>query len=203
MLVILYFLENAQVFGINGYIGYYPLFALKNAVWAALGIFILVLPRARFAGLIRLRGTVTMLALIFAILYLLCSIAIGIFTEFAKNTYCLTAPGITLNLISLAAALFGGELCRAFLIGNFPNRKKYWAVIGTGLLFALFYIPLGRVIALSERLKILDFVSGTVLPEITLSIAASCLAFLAGPVPAILYLGVIRTFGYLCPYIPN
>lgn len=203
MLTVLFLLENAQVFGINGYIGYYPLYALKNAGWAALGVFILVLPRARFAGLIRLRGTVTTLALIFAFLYLLCSIAIGIFTEFARNTYSLNASGVALNLTGLAAVLFGGEFCRAFMIGNTPDRKKIWAVIGTGLLFALFYIPLGRALALSERLKVLDFISGTVLPEIALSIAASCLACLAGPVPAILYLGVIRAFGFLCPYIPN
>jgi signal peptidase len=202
VLAVLYLLENAQTLGISGSLGYYFLYAAKNTAWLVLGAVILTFPAAGAAGLIRLRGTVALLALIFAILYLLLDIALGIFTAFAGNTYSLTPGGIALNLISAAAVLTGGELCRAFLIGHLSGRKPYRAIIGIGLLFAAIEIPLGTVLNPGGRLETLDFLSDVFFKQAILSISASCLAYLAGPLPPIVYLGVIRAFGYLSPYVP-
>lgn len=203
MLAALYVLENAQALGVGGHIGYYLLYAVKNAMWLMLGLVILAFPSARPAGLIRLKGTVTLLSLIFAILYLLSYIALGIFTAFAKNTFSLTPAGMALNLGSAAAVLVGGELCRAFLIGNLSGRKPYGAIIGIGLLFGVIGIPLGSAVHLGGSLEALDFLADVFFKQVILSLSASCLAYLAGPLPAIVYLGVIEAFGYLSPYIPG
>jgi signal peptidase len=201
MLAVLLILENLQLFKID--IGYNLLYFTKILLWTALGIVVYKFPSPGYAGLIRLKDTVITLALIFSFLHLVCYLALGLFTSFGKNMYSLSPAGIASNLFAMAAVLFGGEMCRAFLIGGLSGKKPYLSVIGFGVIFALFNISFSKIGGIEENLDALDFVAETLLPQLALSIAASCLAYLSGPVPAIVYLGIIRTFGYLSPYIPN
>ncbi|PKM73087.1 MAG: signal peptidase I [Firmicutes bacterium HGW-Firmicutes-16] len=203
MLFILFVLENTQLLGINDFFNYYPLYFLKIAMWIALGVLIKIFPSAMFSGLIRLREVVISLAFIFGVFQLLIFVIIGFFTSFGKNVYSLTPVGITLNLVPMCATLVGGEMCRSFLINSLSGKKPYRAIICFSVLFALFNMSLGNVKSLSGSLSILDYMNGMVFPQLTQSIAASLLVYLAGPVPSIIYLGIIRTFSFLSPYIPN
>ena len=203
MLIILFVLENTQLLGINGFFDYNSLSFLKIAMWLALGLLIKAFPTTMFSGLIRLRATVISLAFIFALFHLLVFVVIGLFTSFAKTTYSMTPLGILSNIVPMCAALIGGEMCRAFLINSLSKKKPYRSIIGLSLIFALFYMSLGNVKNLSDGLDALEYLTNMVFPQITQSIAASCLAYLAGPLPSIIYLGIISLFGYISPYIPN
>lgn len=203
MLVILFVLENTQLLGINDFFDYYPLYFLKIAMWIALGILIKVFPSAMFSGLIRLREMVISLAFILGVFQLLILVIIGLFSSFSKNTYSLTPLGIILNLAPMCAILIGGEMCRSFLINSLSGKKPYRVIICFSILFALFNMSLGNVKSLSSNMSILDYMTGMVFPQLTQSIAASFLVYLAGPLPSIIYLGIIRTFSYISPYIPN
>ena len=203
MLVILFVLENTQLLGISGFFDYYPLYFLKIAMWIALGILIKVFPSTIFSGLIRLREMVISLAFIFGVFQLLIFMIIGFFTSYSKNTYSLTPLGIISNIVPMCATLLGGEMCRSFLINSLSGKKTYRAIVCFSILFALFSMSLGNVKSLSGNLSILDYVTGVVFPQLTQSIAASFLVYLAGPLPSIIYLGIIRIFSYISPYIPN
>lgn len=203
ILSILLVLEQPQLFGISDLFGFLVLFLLKALLWTALGVLIHLFPRALPAGLIRLQGMLAALAAMIGLFHLLGLLILGLFTAFSENSFDLTPIGIASNLISMGAALFGGELCRSFLINSLSQRRPFRAILGFSVLFAAFNIPLGGLSGLSDKLSILNFITGTALPRLTESYAASCLAYLAGPLPAILYLGILRTFSYLSPYIPN
>lgn len=203
MLAAIFAAENTQLLGLADYFDYYYLYFLKIALWTALGVLIKIFPCAMFSGLIRLRATVMSLALIFALFHLLCFVVIGFFTSFGKNVLSLTPAGIAMNLAMLFAALFGGEMCRSFLINGLSEKKPNRSIICFSILFALFSMPLGSIKSLSGSLDILDYVTNTVFPQLTQNIAASFLVYLAGPLPSIIYLGIIRSFNYISPYIPN
>jgi len=203
MLAAIFTAENTQLLGLTDYFDYYFLYFLKIALWTALGVLIMVFPSVMFSGLIRLRATVISLAFIFALFHLLCFIVVGLLTSFGKNMLDLSPGGIAMNLASLFAALFGGEMCRSFLINGLSGKKPNRSIICFSIIFALFSMPLGSIKSLSGSLDILDYMTGTVFPQLTQSIAASFLVYLSGPVPSIIYLGIIRLFNYISPYIPN
>ena len=203
MLAAIFAAENTQLLGLADYFDYYVLYFLKIALWTALGVLIRVFPSVMFSGLIRLRTTVISLAFIFALFHLLCFIVIGLLTSFGKNLLDLTPAGIAMNLAPLFASLYGGEMCRSFLINGLSGKKPNRSIICFSIIFALFSMPLGSIRSLSGSLDILNYVTGTVFPQLTQSIAASFLVYLSGPVPSIIYLGIIKSFNYISPYVPN
>jgi signal peptidase I len=203
MLVIIFVAENTVLFGIFNYFDFYTLYFLKIALWLGLAIIIKIFPSAMFSGMMRLKETVISLAFILAVFHLLFFMIIGLLTSFAKNTFNLTASGIITNLVAMGAALVGGEMCRSFLINSLSKKKPYGAIIILSIIFALFNMSLGNIKTLSGNLNILNYITDNVFPQLTQNIAASCLAYLSGPIPAIIYLGIIRLFNYLSPYIPN
>lgn len=203
MLVILFVAENPVMFGISNYFNFYTLYFLKIALWLWLAIMLKIFPSAMFSGMVRLKETVISLAFILAVFHLLFFMILGLLTSFAKNTFNLTAIGIITNLAVMAAALIGGEMCRSFLINSLVKKKPYSAIIIFSIVFALFNMDLGSIKTLSGNLNILNYITDNVFPQLTQSVAASCLVYLSGPVPAIIYLGIIRSLNYLSPYIPN
>jgi len=203
MLFVLLLLENTSLLGIGGYFNYYALVTLKILLWSLLGVIIIMFPGSMFSGLVRLRGMVIAFALLFSTFYLVCYILMGMFTAFGKNVYSMTPTGITLNMLGMLSALIGGELCRSFLINHLAGKRPFRAIVGFSILFAIFYISLGNISSLNDSMAVLNFISNSVFPQLTLSIVASCLAYLSGPLPSILYLGIIRSFGFLSPYIPS
>jgi len=196
-------LQNTQLLGLSGIFNYNLLYFLKAALWITLGLMIWKFPTVLPSGLIRLRGTVILLALIFSLFHVLVFVIIGLITAFSKSSYNHSLWGIVSNLASLGAALAGEELCRSFLINGTAKKQPVYAIICFSIIFALFSIPLGGIGNLSGNLKILNFVTENVFPQLAQSIAASFLVYLAGPLPAIVYLGIIKSFELLSPYIPN
>lgn len=203
LLTVLLAAENAQLLGITGKLDFRWLLFGKAALWVLLGIFVVKAPAMMPSGLIRMKETVTFLAFIFGGFHLLSFVILGFVTSMAKNSNSLSPTGIVMNLVSMLAALFGAEMCRAFLINSPARKKPFETLVGLSLLFAVFNIPLGGVKTLSGNLAILDFITASVLPELAQSFAASCLAFLGGALPAMAYLGVIRVFSCISPYIPD
>lgn len=203
MLTVLFVVENTQLLGIDGYFNYYLLFALKIVLWIMLGIVIKFFPGSMFSGLVRLKGMVTNLAFLFSAFYIICFVIIGMLTSFGKNIYSITPKGIALNLVPMAAGLIGGEMCRSFLINSLSGKRPHRAILGFGILFAIFNMSLSKMGGFSDSLDFLKFITDTVFPQLILSIVASCLVYLSGPIPSIVYLGIIVAFGYLSPYIPN
>ncbi|MBP8639847.1 MAG: signal peptidase I [Oscillospiraceae bacterium] len=203
MLIILFVLENTQLLGIEDFFSYSALMFLKTVMWVALGLIIKIFPSVMFHGLVRLKSTVISLSFIFAIFYLLVFMLIGFFTAFGKSTYSMSLLGIVSNIFPMCTALIGGEMCRSFLINSLSKRKPYRSIIALSLIFSVFNMSLGNVKGLSDSLDILEYLNNMVFPQMTQNIAASCLVYLSGPLPAIIYLGIIRLFNFLSPYIPN
>lgn len=203
MLAILFVAEDTVLFGIFNYFDFYVLYFLRIGLWLMLAVFIRIFPTAMYSGMTRIRETIISLAFIMAVFQLLFFVIIGLFTAFGKNAYNLTFIGIATNLAPMIAALIGGELCRSFLVNSLSRKKPFWAIAYVSIIFALYNMSLGNIRSLSGNLNILDYLTAFVFPQLTQSIAASCLVFLAGPVPSIIYLGTLRLFNFVSPYIPS
>lgn len=203
MLAVIFVFENAKIFGLSGSISFLLLYFIKIALWASLAVIIGLFPRCVPSGITRLRAMVISLAFIFSLLHLLCFVILGFLTSFGKTMYNLSLAGIAFNMLLMLSALVGTELCRSFLINGLSSKSPYTKIIATGLLFMLFNIPMGNLSGLESNMDILKYLTDYVFPQITLSMTASCLVYLAGALPSIIYLGIIRSFAFLSPYIPN
>ena len=69
VLSLLFVLQNTQLLGLSGIFNYNLLYFLKAALWITLGLMIWKFPTVLPSGLIRLRGTVILLALIFSLFH--------------------------------------------------------------------------------------------------------------------------------------
>ena len=203
LLVVVYVTTNYQTLGFGGYIDYYFLYSMKIFLWLLIGVLIWVFPRCRFAGLIRLKNMVISISLVMAMLYVIIFVNLGVFTQFGKNPFSLTWGGVTENLLLMCSILIGGEYSRAFLINNLSKKYPFGAVLIISIVFAMIQIPLSMLTGIDSGLELMDTITQTVFPQIMLSIMASYFAYVAGPVPAIIYLGIIRAFSFLSPYIPD
>lgn len=203
LLIVVYVTTNYQSLGLAGYIGYYFLYAIKAILWLTLGVLVWIFPRIRFHGPIRLKEMAISIALVMGMFHIIIFVNLGVFTQFGENPFSLSFGGIAENMFLMCAILIGCEFSRSFLINNFSKRYPFGAVIIIGIAFAMFQIPLSMLMGIESGLEAMDAITQTVFPQIMQSIVASNLAYVAGPVPAIVYLGVIRSFSFLSPYIPD
>lgn len=203
LLIVAYFVTNIMAFGLGGHISYYSLYSIRLLLWLFIGGLVLYYPSGRVQGIVRLRGMVIEISFFLAIFHLLIYAIIGVFTSFGKTPYSSSLLGITLNLLEMWVILFGSELSRAFLLHNLPKKHVQISVILVSLAIAMFRIPLSRIISISSGLALMDFLTEIAFPQLMQSYVASGLAVLAGPAPAIVYLGLIRAFEYLSPYLPT
>ena len=103
----------------------------------------------------------------------------------------------------MTVILFGCELGRAFLLQNLSKRHNQVYLVIVSIVMAMFRIPLSQLFSMNSGLKLMDFITKIAFPELMQSYVASNLAALAGPLSAIVYLGIIRAFEYLSPYLPT
>lgn len=198
-----YLLTNITAFGLGGHISYFFHLVIKMILWLIIGGLVLYYPRGREDGLVRLKNMVTELSCFLAFFHVIIYVLIGVFTSFGKTPYSRSFLGITLNLLEMSVILFGCELCRAFLLQNLPKKHSQVYLILISIAMAMFRIPLSRAFSINSGLKLMDFITEIAFPELMQSYVASNLAALAGPVPAMVYLGIIRAFEYLSPYLPT
>lgn len=178
-------------------------YVIQPILWGLLAWAILVLPRYRTAGGLRVKSVIIQLALIIGFFQVLLYVIGGLFSSFGRSPYSFTPAGILINLVFVGSMLVGMELSRAWLINRLGKKHTLLALLFVGVLYTLLSIPLARITGLSLDLSSIAYMNSTVLPALAENLLASFLALLGGPLAAIAYRGILQAFWWFCPILPD
>lgn len=201
LLPVILLLDNV-VFGprIHGLYGNY---LLPSLLWIMLAIFVGRLPGVRAEGKLRRYRLLRWLAVMSVFIAILCTMLLGGIGGFGKSPYDNSYPGIIINIFSLGTALVAVEMARAWLMNRHFLQRPFIGVPIISLLFTFFTLPLNQITNLKGGLVIVKFAGTNFLPELGQNVLATYLAFLGGPVPAIIYRGGLMAFEHISPVLPN
>ena len=134
---------------------------------------ILVLPRYRTAGGLRVKAAVIQLALMIGFFQVLLYVIGGLFSSFGRSPYSFTPAGILINLVFVGPMLVGMELSRAWLVNQLGKKHTILALVFVSVLYTLLSIPLARIVGLTLELNSIAYVNSTILPTLAESLLAS------------------------------
>jgi signal peptidase len=178
-------------------------YVIQPILWGLLAWAILVLPKYRSAGRLRLKTTFIRLALMIGFFQLVLYVIGGLFSGFGTSPYSFAPTSIVTNLAFVGSMLVGMELSRAWLINRLGKKHTLLALAFVAVLYTLLSIPLARITGLRLELTSITYVNSTVLPTLAENMLASFLALLGGPLAAIAYRGILQAFWWFCPILPN
>ena len=178
-------------------------YVIQPILWGLLAWAILVLPRYRTAGGLKVKAAIIQLALMVGFFQVLLYVIGGLFSSFGKSPYSFTPTGILRNLVFVSSMLVGMELSRAWLINHLGKKHTFLALLFVAVLYTLLSIPLARITGFTLELSSITYMNSTVLPALAENLLASFLALLGGPLAAIAYRGILQAFWWFCPILPN
>lgn len=201
MLAGVYLIENMPLGAIGG--SFIFTYVVQPLLWLLVVLAVWYFPRARATGRLRLKGFLNLLAFICAAFYILMMLAGGMLDGFGRSPYSFTPLGILTNLVFVGSALLGVELARAFLINNLAERRPFLVISLFSIFFAVLNLSLRRVLTLNSIYEFTKYAGNFLLPALSESFMTSYLAYLGGPIPALIYHGTLQGFQWFCPILPN
>jgi signal peptidase len=127
----------------------------------------------------------------------------GMVFGFGRSPYATGLTDIFANLLYVGAVLVAVETARATVVVVIARTNPVAAIaIGT-LVFAMIRVPLTRLVSLSGGEAAFSFLGGDLLPSLAVGLVASVLAASGGPLPAIVYGGLLQAFEWLSPILPD
>ena len=185
---------------IGGFAGTY---LVQPAMWLILGGVVLLLPRYRTAAKLKDRTAIIQLALMIGFFQLVLFIVGGLFASFGKSPYSFTPTGILTNLLFVAAMLFGMELSRSWLVNNLGKKRTFLALAFIAILYTVLSIPLTQITGIRPEIESVNFINSSLLPSLAENLLATFLALLGGPIPALVYRGILQAFWWFSPVLPD
>jgi signal peptidase len=185
---------------IGGFVGTYLIIPF---LWIIIGVAVIFLPRYRTAAKLKDRGAIIQLALMLGFFQLVLLAIGGLFAGFGKSPYSFTPTGIATNLLFVAAMLFGMEFSRAWLVNHLGGKHIFLALAFVAIVYTLLSVPLTQLTGIKLEVSSIDFVNSILLPSLAENLLATFLALLAGPVPALLYRGIMQAFWWFSPVLPD
>jgi signal peptidase len=200
--LLIMFLGNNFISGrLTGLWGIYVLPAvfwslLALVVWFRLGL-IRSKMKARHRKMFYWAGFICGMATVLAVF------AVGLLEGMGRSPYDHSFSGIVINLFYLGSMLVGMEISRAWLMNSLFAKRQVVGIVFTGIIYSLFGFSLRRLAMFETSLDMAKFVGSTFIPVISENILASYLVSLAGPLPAIIYRGVLAAFHWFSPILPD
>jgi len=179
-------------------------YILPAVFWGLLALIIrLRLDQVRLMVKARHRKMFCWAGLICGIATVVAVFAVGFMTGLGRSPYDHSFTGIIINLFYLCSMLAGMELSRSWLMNSLFAKRQVIGIVLTGIIYSLFGFSLRRLVMLKTFQEAAQFVGNTVIPVLSENILASYLASLAGPLPAIIYRGVLAAFHWFSPVLPD
>jgi signal peptidase len=178
-------------------------YLVQPVLWLIIGGIAIFLPRYRTAARLKDKPAIIQLALMIGFFQMVLLIVGGLFASFGKSPYSFTPAGILTNLFFVAATLFGMEFSRAWLVNHLGKKHTFLALAFVAILFTVLSVPLGQFTGLKMEVGSIDFINSTFLPSLAESLLATFLALLGGPIPALVYRGILQAFWWFSPVLPD
>ena len=185
---------------IGGFAGNYLVIPF---LWLIIGGAVIFLPRYRTAAKLKDKSSIIQLALMIGFFQMVLLIVGGLFASFGKSPYSFTPTGILTNLLFVAAMLFGMEFSRAWLVNHLGRKHVFLALASVAIVYTLLSVPLTQITGLRLEVGSIDFINSTFLPSLAENLLATFLALLGGPIPALLYRGILQAFWWFSPVLPD
>ena len=198
----IYLLINYALSDLFG--GFAGTYIAEPALWVCLAIVVLALRRGMAAGNEPwLKSRLIKAAIAVGVFQIILLVTAGLGYGFGHSPYLHTPRWVLTNIFYVGSALIGMELSRAYLINYLSGRNSTLVIAFVALLFTVLMIPASRFTGIGGAEGTVTFLGATCLPLLAKNLLASCLAFLAGPLPAIAYLGSLLAFEWFCPILPD
>lgn len=192
ILIIMYIFENysPELLRSSNFIYIY-----KPGIWIIIAITASVLSRKSFMKDIGIKSLLMWWTVLLASAYILINIFMGLLLGFGRSPYSHSLSGILMNMIIVFSPLLGRELVRNYFVKSFTDKKSKRKIVIIAILFTF----------LNVRFTFKDFtyLGSAVLPEFCNNLLTSYLVFIGGPLLSIIYLGLIDSFYYLFPILPD
>ncbi len=177
-------------------------YGMPLLAWGLTIAFILWLPQVRHHGKFRFRRLLGWLAFMSLLITVLGMMLLGAISGFGKSPYDRSLLGILINIVSLGIALIGTELARAWLVNRHFARKPLLGIPLLATFFTFYSFPWNKLINISTGLSGVKFIGSELLPTLAQNFLTTYLAFLGGPLPAIIYRGGLLAVERLSPVLP-
>lgn len=178
-------------------------YVLKPALWLEIAFFVWSLPRIHHKSKLRYNNFLRWWALNFAIIYIGVYAVAGFIDGFGRSPYSHSTKGILLNILMVGTATIGRELVRGYAVNSLTKEENYIVFIFVALFMAVTNISLISFLNFKSIKDVVIFAAQTFAPEFGKSLFATYLAFLGGPAPSMIYVGVIDAFNWFSPILPD
>lgn len=201
LIVALYILDNSGLIKFIDSTTY--TYILKPILWIGLAFMVWYFPHIKANGYLKLRKTVYLWALNFAVIYILICFMVGMLDALGKSPYNHSSTGILTNIVFVGSMLVGREFVRSYLINSFTKEENYLVFVLISLLMTFTNISIIQYTNLQSLKDAVEFVAEYLAPEFVQNLFVGYLVFLAGPLASIIYLGIIEGFMWLSPILPD
>jgi signal peptidase len=127
----------------------------------------------------------------------------GLLSGFGKSPYARSFIMILLNLWFVVTRLVGMEVARWYLGKALGRVNPGMGYIAAWLVPFFLLFPVGKFSLFGQPESAIRMAGGTLLPAAAESLLAAYLAITGGPLASMAYRGVIQTFEWLSPILPD
>jgi len=197
----IYLTDNGLVKTITGQTIYNCI--LRPMMWIGAGVLVWSFPAVLPAGKRRMFKSLRIWAFNFAIIMIAAQVSAGLLDGFGKSPYSNSPTGILINIITVGSALIGRELLRHYFVNSMTIRENYKVLVVVALLMSVIVFPLAKYAEVKSYEELVKFIAQFLAPEFTKNLLATYLVYYGGPMPSIIFMGVLDAFHWFSPILPN
>ncbi|MDO6354988.1 signal peptidase I [Caloramator sp. CAR-1] len=164
---------------------------------------ILTFPRPRPKSKLKMKENINYWAFNFAAIYIIVYSLAGLIDGFGKSPYSHTPLGILNNLFYIFSILVARELVRSYVVNTFVKKENFLFFILISLFMTIISISFSKFENLKNVKDCVMFFAKDFAPDLSKSLISTYFVFIGGAGPSIIYQGLIETFEWLSPILPN
>jgi signal peptidase len=201
-LVLMYLRQNTSLLSLR-FLGGFNTW-VEPIIWGVMSLLIVyAIPKKHLKGQVKHKQTVYIWAFNAAVAFIIMSLIAGFFDGFGKSPYDHSLMGILQNSIIIGSALVGQELVRAYVLNSTLGRESKWPIPLMIGLMTFINLPLVQLINMAGSQDVMTFVANIFLPTLSENMLATYLVVYAGPIASVIYLGLVESFEWLSPILPD
>lgn len=178
-------------------------YLVKPLLWIGLLGITLSFPKIRTKGNHRIKSTITFLSINSGVGYIICLVIAGFISGFGRSPYKHDIIGIMSNILFVVPALITREHIRSYLINKTTKKELGKSFVLIALVMTILSIPFNRLLHIQDLTVLIKQLGQYILPLLCQNLLTGLIVLIGGPIPSITYLGIIESFNWLSPVLPN